>query len=97
MNMTLDQIWQALQILVSLTGFGGIAFTLGRMFGRIDNLERGQSAIQEALFKADDGRGTFLRRAEAEIMLKSANDQHESFDRRLEEFNHRLGSLEARR
>lgn len=97
MNFTLDQIGQALQILVSLTGFGGIAFTLGRMFGRIDNLERGQAAIHDALFKADEGRGSFLRRSEAELMLSNATQEHEAFDKRLTEISARIGKLEARR
>lgn len=95
--MNLESLAQGIQILVSLVGFGGIAFTLGRMFGRLDQVEKAQHDLFHALFEVDDGRGTFLRRSEAELMLQNADRARSAFDSRLNEFHERLGAIEGRR
>lgn len=90
----LNQVLQIVQLVVLLGGFGGLTFSLGRVFGRIERVEVGQTEMKAMLTGGEDGGGIFLRRAEAGLMIDSVNQQHAAFDRRLEEFNARLGAVE---
>lgn len=97
MTPDLSQILQVVQLVTLLGGFGGLTFSVGRVFGRIESLEKSQNEMKAMLSGGDDGDGIFLRRAEARIMLESATQQHEAFDRRLEELGVRLGALEVKK
>lgn len=96
MNINVEQVLQAVQLVVLLSGFGGMAFSLGRVFGRIELLEKSQADVKSMLSGGEDGGGIFLRRSEATLMLSNSNQIHEAFDRRLEDFNNRLGRLEEK-
>ena len=90
------EILQWVQIgLSALTMLGG-AFALGRVFERMTAFQEGQKEIKVALFGPDGQGGVFLRRAEAELMLQSANSQRAAQNSRLEELSTRLHAVEAR-
>lgn len=94
MSVDLSQVLQVVQLIVLLGGFGGLTFSVGRVFGRIERLEAHQLEVKKMLTGGEDGGGIFLRRAEAELMLQNSNQVHEAFDRRLEELAARLTVLE---
>lgn len=94
--MTAEQILQIAQIIVSLATLGGIAFAVGRLYGRIDHLSEGQKEVKDALFGTNGNESAFLRRSEAELMRDQEVAEHAAFDKRLEDFNVRLGRVEHR-
>jgi len=96
LTVTPSDVLVGLQIVATLLGFGGIAFSLGRLYGRIDSVARIQQEMKEAMFGGEEQGGVFLRRAEGRLMMENANREHEAFDRRLGEFHERLGVLEQR-
>lgn len=96
MTVDISQVLQVVQLVVLLGGFGGLTFSFGRVFGRIERLESGQLEVKNMLTGGDDGGGIFVRRAEVELMLQNANQAHEAFDRRLEEAISRIAVLEGK-
>jgi len=90
------QLLTWIQIVVSLLTLAGLAFTAGRIFERLNSIQKEQGRVSVALFGEKGTDGAFLRRSEAETMLGHAVREHEAFDRRLGEFQERLGALEAR-
>jgi hypothetical protein len=93
--MSPEQVLTGLQIVATLIGFGGVAFTLGRMYGRIDTIGKTQEKMEKALFGGDDYGGVFVRRAELELMMANDSQARLAFDKRLEEFHERLGIVEG--
>ena len=74
-------IW--LQIVVSILTLAGVAFTIGRLVGRIDTMERVMNEVRDSLFGVNGGEGAFLRKSEARLMFETVNREHASFDDRL--------------
>lgn len=97
MSLSLDVLVQILQIVVMLAGFGGMAFTLGRMFQMVSQLQKSHDDVKVTLFGKDGQGGMFLTRESAKLMLDNATQEHEAFDRRLNDLSSRIGVLESRR
>ncbi len=74
---------------VSLVTLAGLAFGMGRLYGRIEGLEKGQAEIKGALFGAPGVDGTFVRKSEVELMLEAQNSRVEGIADKLE----RLGEV----
>lgn len=94
--MSADQILQFTQIGVSLITLGGLAFSVGRIYGRIEGLEKGQSEIKVALFGQAGSGGAYIRRDEMTLLREAADREHEILHKAQDDLLGRLEELERK-
>jgi hypothetical protein len=89
--MSPEQVLLWAQICVSIITLGGLAFSTGRLYGRIEALGKDVREVKDSLFGPDS---QFLRREASELMMANATRERDALDRRLTDFGERLSAIE---
>ena len=92
----LEQVLQWCQILLSILTLAGGAFTIGRVFERMANMQKDLDDFKLSLFGPYGDAGIFIRRSEADLLFKQADRARGEFDTRLSDLASRMGGLEQR-
>jgi len=92
--MTTQENLQLAQLVLAVVGILGLAFALGRIYGRIEGLEKGLAEMKHSLFGLDGSEGAFVRQSTLRLILESKTREHGEFDRRLSDVGERVAQLE---